>query len=256
MSKFNKILLTALLCLSPVICSANQDNDNCPTKFASPNKWQSVWPVMPPQVTPGDQGFCAPIGAFLIKTTGGSLTKAADVSSWYTNQWVTENGLTGYYATVVYVQLSVEGVPQVAFTVHVNNIINRGKPCRNSPDDGVLPNQTTLMMNPNLDMDIVRDENGIITVEDNFFYTPVNPETGLIDSIRDMRLVDFSSTILPSSVFELYYDRVANLSTDCSVYTASQARKLPNLNDDLSRVWKLENGITMTGAQLKKALGY
>lgn len=108
-------------------------------------------------------------------------------------------------------------------------------------------------------MDIVRDANGNVITEDNFFYGPVNQSTGLIDKIDDERLIDFGGAAPLSfpTAFELYYKRVPSLANDCPFYNPSLHSNIPRLEDNLTKVFTLKHGVKMTGAQIRKALvGY
>ena len=75
-----------------------------------------------------------------------------------------------------------------------------------------------------------------------------------------------------SQMIELYFKRIAN-KEDCDIYSAYLASSgattnsvsrsavspegLPNLETDFTKVWTLDGGVKMTGADIRKALlGY
>jgi hypothetical protein len=92
-----------------------------------------------------------------------------------------------------------------------------------------------------------------------FFSGKIDPITGLSDYLTYFtNYVDPNSNSTnnpsntPNDFGEVYYSKVSSPSA-CALNPNSIA-KLPKLSDDLSRVWVLENGIKMTGAQIRNAL--
>lgn len=276
MNKFIPLLVVSAIGVSSV---ANADNDVCVQKSSQLSDFQENWPTLPIQETPGDQAFCATDGAVLMRTGNqGLLTKVLGLKFYGTNHWVPDsnNSNKGYYQADGFLQLNVDGFPVATIKYTLNNVLNGKKLCRlSSGTEAIGPNQTTLAYGPNIDMDLNKDTpNGRYIVDDRFIYGPINPQTNLIDTFTNIRNVNASTPGADQQMVEFYFNRAAN-KQDCELYNdyvaASQpaaqapagakakvnAAELPDLEADLSKVWTLEGGAKMTGAEIRKAvLGY
>lgn len=235
------------------------------------------WPTLPPQETPGNQAICSTDGDILMRIGNqGTLTKVLGIKYYGTSHWIpsgdSENN--GYYQSEGFMVLDVGGFPIAQVKYVLNNVINGNTLCRLSSSPGVIePNQTTLSFAPNLEMDLNKDTpDGRYIIDDRFIYGPINPQTNLYDEFTNIRNVSAATPGTDSQMIELYFKRIAN-KEDCDIYpaylassgattnslsrSAASSQELPNLETDLTKVWTLDGGVKMTGADIRKALlGY
>lgn len=156
--------------------------------------------------------------------------------------------------------MNVGGFPFATLDFNVSNIIDGVTPCRISPNGATEPNQETMVLDPNIDMDLIRvTPDGIIRVEDNFIYGAINPSTGFFDSFTNLRNNDFQTPSVTASLVEIEYyrDALTSCPTWVTYFGTRSGEEVPNLEDDLNRVWELENGASLTGGEIRYAiLGY
>jgi hypothetical protein len=289
MYKYTSLLVIAALGISSVVHAdtvvhgASVSNGapvvaargDCTPKNSNLRDFQSKWPTLSIQTTPDNQIFCADDGALLMRLNdSGILTKVLGIRSFSINHWVPSptSDQVGYYNADGFLELNVDGTPIATISFLINNYINGKKLCRTSNNpEAVFPYQTTLAFGPNIDMDLNLDAaNGRYIIDDRFIYGPIDPVTKLVGTFTNIRNINFATPNTNPSMVEIYFNRKAN-KQDCPLYntyfgsaatasvttSAGPSAGIPNLEDDLSRVWKLEGGVQMTGADIRKALlGY
>jgi hypothetical protein len=265
MIKYTSLLVVAAIGLSPVVYAKKVEPCTTP-QYNTLKTYQQKWPTMIAQSVPADmsQIFCAQpdasgaqAGAFLFKGPTGTLTKIGDLQGSAQVYFApsASNPNVGDFKGTNYTVVSIYGQPKAYITTTYENYIDKsGALCLTSPDGGIEPNTETFNFAPNLMWYIAENSADRYTGGTTLFYDTIDPVTGSANFFAYFANIIYPgsppSIRTPNTFLEAYYTKVP--TGQCNVNQTLAT--LPNLSDDPRRVWELEGGIKMTGAQLIKVL--